>query len=118
MISRHHSTSPVVDDLFDRESTGFLCHTSCTIEITLKVNSKLLSIKTGVPQGSIPGPLLFIIYTNDIHTASSKFESILYADDTTLISPLCSFSFTSGTQVDGQDVSNNINTELNKNQTG
>ena len=54
-------------------------------------SSSIREIETGVPRGSILGPLLFIIYMNDIHTVSDKFSFILYADDTTLISPLCSF---------------------------
>ena len=47
--------------------------------------SKNTYLSTGVPQGSILGPLLYIIYVNDIQNASKYFNAILYADDTSLI---------------------------------
>ena len=47
------------------------------------VNSNARVIQCGVPQGSIWGPLLFLILINDITKCSNKYKYILYADDST-----------------------------------
>ena len=56
------------------------------------ITSEMLPIQIGVPQGSIIGPILFIIYVNDFSQRSNKFDFIMYAGDTTLSSTVNSFS--------------------------
>ena len=48
-------------------------------------DSEYRHIKCGVPQVFILGPLLFILYVNDIVATTSLFDIILFADDTTLL---------------------------------
>lgn len=49
----------------------------------IKSDSKVLPC--GVPQGSVLGPLLFILYINDMYLASSQLNTVLFADDTNLL---------------------------------
>lgn len=63
-----------------------------------------LPISCGVPQGSILGPLLFLIYVNDICNSSQLLTAVMFADDTNL--------FMCGKNI--QDLFSSMNSELEK----
>lgn len=62
---------------------SYLCNRSQYTEV-LGEKSELLSISYGVPQGSVLGPLLFLVYINDIANCSDLGVFILFADDTNI----------------------------------
>ena len=48
------------------------------------ISSKTKNITSGVPQGSVLGPLLFILYINDLPNVSNELSFHLFADDTNI----------------------------------
>ena len=66
-------------DLFD----SYLSGRTQVVEVNGHMSDKGV-IKHGVPQGSILGPLLFLLYINDISQSSDILKFFLFADDTTV----------------------------------
>ena len=55
------------------------------------IKSECRAISCGIPLESIMGPLLFNIVINYLKSAASKFDLVMYADVTTLVSTLNHF---------------------------
>ena len=87
---------------------SYLSHRSQYVGLN-GVSSSQTRITTGIPQGSILGPLLFLIYMNDIQQSSQSFRFILYADYTNLFTTL---EYSIPTSI--SNVSELLNTELNE----
>ena len=75
----HYGIKGIVHDWFK----NYLINRQQIVKYKL-VKSDSMTIKCGVPQGSVLWPLLFLIYMNDISKCSKILSFILFADDTNL----------------------------------
>ena len=66
-------------DWFSSYLTGRTQYTFCNNK-----SSELRTVTCGVPQGSVLGPLLFLLYINDLPNISNKLKFYLFADDTNI----------------------------------
>ena len=93
----HYGIRGVVNDWF----RSYLIYRMQYVSID-KSNSTHSLIKCGVPQGSIMGPVLFLIYINDLNQVSDILHTIMFADDTNL--------FLSGSNI--SEIEQKLNNEL------
>ena len=68
-------------------------------------NSTERSVKHGVPQGSVLGPLLFLIYINDLHNCIKNSKTRHFADDTNLL-------YISNKKNRNRNITRKLNTDL------
>ena len=73
----HYGIRGIINDWF----ASYLTDRTQTTQVEASISSKG-KILFGVPQGSVLGPLLFLIYINEIYRVSWKLNFYLFADDT------------------------------------
>ena len=76
----HYGFRGIINSWF----SSYLKNCTQTTQVDRYISDKAV-VGCGVPQGSVLGPLLFLLYVNDIHRCSNKLRFYLFADDTNIL---------------------------------
>ena len=82
-ILLHKLRSYGIRGIVNKWFENYLCDRSQFVELENNISARR-NVSCGVPQGSILGPLLYLIYVNDIYNACNS-KILSFADDTTLL---------------------------------
>jgi retron-type reverse transcriptase len=76
----HYGIRGVAKNWFE----NYLCNRKQIVKHN-DVQSEVMTIRSGVQQGSVLSPLLFLLYINDIQFCSELISIVLFADDTNIL---------------------------------
>ena len=76
----HYGFRGIINDWF----SSYLKNRTQTTQVGHHISNKA-NVECGVPQGSFMGPLLFLLYVNDIHRCWNKLRFYLFAEDTNFL---------------------------------
>ena len=71
--------------------SSFLCNRTQSVRVGVSL-SPPCPVLRGIPQGTVLGPLLFLLFIDDISEVTQKSNIILYADDAKLYTEVSSIS--------------------------